>query len=307
MGFQFLTIDVCGGRSMPQHAAYEHITFRSPCCPVVAQRSLQREDPHFPLACHREAEFQLVKQGHGAYLIAGKRCSFAPSTLVFIPPKRVHRLIPDPGVTLDRFSLVFLAVWLSPDRAGLRRLAALPQRIALTAAAAAGMDLVLRRLEAEIGEQNSGWENMVRLLLREFLALVERAREHAPPVPAVGHPVLPAIVSFIDAHFAEELGTEAIARRAGFSSSHLSRLFKRHTGLGIKQYVLHRRVLEAKRWLEESPALTVTAISEKVGFSDFALFNRAFKAIACATPSGYRAIVRSKEPAAQSKADQHRR
>lgn len=278
---------------MPKQSVCERIAYSKPRCPVYVCRWLHRMGFQGSLAHHRDIEFQLIKRGRGFYLIDGKRIPFARNSLLCIHPGQIHRLSSEPGITLERLSMIFRSDWSKLGRVSLGRLETIPQRLLLTVTETVGIDLAMRRIETELQEQASTWEEMVRLLLREFLLLTDRARQRQNAIPSIvpQHAVLPAVVSFIDAHFAENLSVEAIARHAGFSPSHLSHLFKRHTGLGIKQYVLHRRVLEAKRWLEEAPELSVTAISEKVGFGDFSLFNRAFKAILFTTPSEYRAIA----------------
>ncbi|MGI6383884.1 MAG: helix-turn-helix domain-containing protein [bacterium] len=72
---------------------------------------------------------------------------------------------------------------------------------------------------------------------------------------------------------------------------HLSRLFKQHTGLGFKQYITQRRIAEAKRLLREDIDLSVDAISQRVGFRDFVVFNRNFKIFTGMTPSAYRRML----------------
>lgn len=282
---------------MRDQAHYQHIVFPDPRYPVIVTRWSRATPSHSPLNYHREAELQFVKRGRGAYLVDGDRYPFERNTLIVISPHQVHRWEYEPDMAIERVSLMFSLAWLPLDLAGRRRLAAAHRRLPLTATEAATTDIVLRRLETEITERAPESETMVRLLLRELLALVSRANRHTEAPPAAEHPVLPEMVRFIDEHFAEDLSAEILARHAGFSARHLSRLFRLHTGLAIKQYILHRRVLEAKRRLEEKPMLTVTTISEEVGFRDLALFNHAFKAIVGTTSGRYRALVQGNRSA----------
>jgi AraC family transcriptional regulator len=273
---------------------HQHLVFSDPNCPVEVERKTFSIPRRSPLNYHREAEFQFVKRGRGAYLVAGNRYPFEPNTLIVIGPNQVHCWEYEPDTTIERISLTFSLEWLPLSPASRRQLAAAHRRLPLTLTEAATADLILRRLKTEISDRTPEWERMIRLLLREMLALVNRANRHAEALPYAEHPVLPDMTRFIDEHFAEELSAETLAQRAGFSVRHLSRLFRRHTGMGIKQYILNRRVMEAKRRLEEAPMLKVATIAEEVGFSDFALFNRAFKAIVGTTSGRYRALVQGR-------------
>jgi YesN/AraC family two-component response regulator len=61
--------------------------------------------------------------------------------------------------------------------------------------------------------------------------------------------------------------------------------------MGIKHYLLHRRILEAKRLIETKPYLKSGIVAEKVGFDNFFLFRRAFKRLTGVTAGEYRRIL----------------
>ena len=124
--------------------------------------------------------------------------------------------------------------------------------------------------------------------------LIRRAARAQGTAAAAGGPRTNALVTWcateIEKRFAEDLTLQALAREAGYSLFHLAHLFKRDTGLSVKQYILQRRIAEARRILLEQPALTVDAVALQVGFSDFALFNRSFKRLTGQPPTLYRKI-----------------
>ena len=70
------------------------------------------------------------------------------------------------------------------------------------------------------------------------------------------------------------------------SESSLSRQLKRLTGLTPSRYFQELRLNEARRLLENRAFNTVTQVAYKVGFSDAASFNRAFKRRFGTSPSG---------------------
>ena len=58
--------------------------------------------------------------------------------------------------------------------------------------------------------------------------------------------------------------------------------------MGIKHYILQRRIAEAQLIMEKQPNLKLTVVARQIGFKDYALFNRAFGKIVHVPPSAYR-------------------
>ena len=71
------------------------------------------------------------------------------------------------------------------------------------------------------------------------------------------------------------------------SPSYLCREFKKQTNSTIVQYINVTRVMNAQRQLMETDK-NITQISAETGFSNLTHFNRVFKSVTGATPSGYR-------------------
>lgn len=78
-----------------------------------------------------------------------------------------------------------------------------------------------------------------------------------------------------------------IAAALGISAGHLSRIFKRATGVTLERHLMIRRVETAKRLLLD-PLENIYDIAEKCGFSDSAYFARVFRKIAGCSPRQYR-------------------
>lgn len=90
-----------------------------------------------------------------------------------------------------------------------------------------------------------------------------------------------------DRQSAQTLSIVKIASALGISAGHLSRMFKRATGVTLERYLMIRRIDAAKRLLLE-PLENVSEIAERCGFSDPAYFARVFRRIAGCSPREYR-------------------
>ena len=156
------------------------------------------------------------------------------------------------------------------------------------------VESIFRTLAYESDARKPFWQAVLTLHLRLLFLLIRRAAQAQGTAAAAGGQRTNALVAWcateIEKRFAEALTLQALAREAGYSQYHLAHMFKRDTGLSVKQYILQRRIAEARRILLEQPALTVDAVAQQVGFSDFALFNRSFKRLTGKPPTLYRKI-----------------
>ena len=97
------------------------------------------------------------------------------------------------------------------------------------------------------------------------------------------------VVSYIDSHFAEDLTLTSLSRRYNLSSAYFSRLFKQYTHDSFSNYLTVRRFLEADRLLMNS-SLPITEVATRCGYSNPAVFSRAYYAHRKCSPSRFRQI-----------------
>jgi len=86
---------------------------------------------------------------------------------------------------------------------------------------------------------------------------------------------------------AEPLDVAAMSRHAGVSPRTFARRFREETGTTPHRWLLARRVLEARRLLEES-ALPVEQVAWRAGFGSAASLRDHFRRATATTPTAYR-------------------
>ena len=96
---------------------------------------------------------------------------------------------------------------------------------------------------------------------------------------------LALIIDFIDKNVERNLSLQSISKRFYMDKYHLSRLFKKHTGSNIHEYILYKRISKAKYLLSEGYNATDTSIM--CGFNDYSNFYRMFKKTVGVPPSSY--------------------
>lgn len=107
-------------------------------------------------------------------------------------------------------------------------------------------------------------------------------------------PLAVATVEYIEAHYAEQLTVEAIAQYLAVNRSHLSRVFRNHMAISIKDYILGVRINRAAFLLSMTDE-SVETIAEQVGFNSLVVFSRMFKKLTGETASVYRKRMKNED------------
>lgn len=87
--------------------------------------------------------------------------------------------------------------------------------------------------------------------------------------------------------YARSISIEEMAHSLGYHRTHLSKIFKEHTGLAPSQYLLKIRMERAVQLLHNNQ-LSIQHIASSVGMSDSLYFSRRFKQWYGVSPSQYR-------------------
>lgn len=94
-------------------------------------------------------------------------------------------------------------------------------------------------------------------------------------------------LDWLENHFNEEFKLKNLADAVHLSPNHLSHLFRKETGSCISDYLAVRRIQEACMLLRTT-SLTVEAVGNKVGLSNFSYFCKFFKQYIGMTPYNFK-------------------
>ncbi|MFJ9587448.1 AraC family transcriptional regulator [Streptomyces acidicola] len=106
----------------------------------------------------------------------------------------------------------------------------------------------------------------------------------AHPCP---HPAVTTAIAHIEANLATQLTVPDIARAAGVSHNHLTRLFRAETGTTVVGYIRRRR-LDRAHHLLRATTLSIPAVAASVGIPDLQAFNKACRRELGASPRALR-------------------
>ncbi|HEV8337962.1 MAG TPA: AraC family transcriptional regulator [Candidatus Polarisedimenticolia bacterium] len=125
-------------------------------------------------------------------------------------------------------------------------------------------------------------------LIRDALgSLISRHAEASPLDPSSNQEseAVGRARSYLEAHHAEAIHLEDLARIARMSPFHLLRQFHRHLGLPPHAYLVQVRVGQARELLAQE--LPPGRVAQEAGFTDQSHMNRCFKRIVGVTPGCY--------------------
>lgn len=98
---------------------------------------------------------------------------------------------------------------------------------------------------------------------------------------------LTAMLEWLRINIQKDISIDEIAHEFKFNKDYMSRLFKKHTGTSIKNYINSMKVSKAKELLCRSD-MNIKEIAYWLGFNDEKYFMRLFKEYEHLTPSAYR-------------------
>ena len=97
------------------------------------------------------------------------------------------------------------------------------------------------------------------------------------------HKVVLAVTRLIEKHGVAKVTIQFLADEIHLSSGHLSRVFRRNTGMTLEVFLIRQRVDLAKRTLLD-PRLNIAEVAERCGFCNPAYFASVFKKYVNCTP-----------------------
>lgn len=119
--------------------------------------------------------------------------------------------------------------------------------------------------------------------LVEFFVMVITERKK----PSFGHQTVNKVILYINDEIETDLTVEDIAKQFAISTSHLSRIFREHTGVTLVEYLNIRKVEECQYFLRTTNK-SISDISDSFHFCNQSYFTRIFKKYTGLTPKQYR-------------------
>lgn len=97
------------------------------------------------------------------------------------------------------------------------------------------------------------------------------------------------VTNYIDRHLSEKLNVRELADMVYMSPDHLTRSFKKQLHVTVSDYILQKRMMLAGELLKKKK-MTITMVSDSVGFGNYSYFTEQFKRYYHMTPREYQNV-----------------
>lgn len=249
------------------------------------------------LQLHSHAFYELLccrNNCNAEYLVGTERYKLQKGDIIFVPPGTSHRPLLPEEMTEPYIRDV---IWLSEEF--MRFLTKItPELISekisrpfLFRTDGSRWESISDLIREGVKEAEAcqlGWNSLVTANATNIFIQLIRAGLDEPilPLEAEKPELLDRVLTYVEKHLSEKLSLAEIARQFYVSESTITQTFRKKMGISFYRCVTQRRLIAAKKLIENGVSLEVTA--EQVGFSDYSSFFRAFKQEYGIAPRQYR-------------------
>jgi AraC family transcriptional regulator, transcriptional activator of pobA len=153
----------------------------------------------------------------------------------------------------------------------------------------AAWDAAITSIEAELATQDEGYRQATLAHLTVLLIdLARLAHDVIGDLRRSGEPLLADVFAIIDRRHTTPLSLRDVARELGLTPGHLTTIVRRRTGRTVQDWIIERRMTEARRLLSNTD-LPIREVSRRVGIPDPGYFSRQFRRTHGITPRHWRA------------------
>ncbi|MDY7226307.1 AraC family transcriptional regulator [Hyalangium rubrum] len=157
----------------------------------------------------------------------------------------------------------------------------------------------LRAMATEFEGEARGRDEALTALLRLVLIELERIEVPVSAPVSAGLGLTRQVLSYIELNGLKPLSLADVAGVVGRTSTHVATVVRRETGRTVGDWILERRMAEARRRLRGTDE-RVDIIAERVGYADVTHFIRLFRRVHGLTPAAWRRKVLAVSPEAPS-------
>lgn len=233
---------------------------------------------NFYLHCHDEYEIFMFFEGDSKYVVEEKNYNLKPNDIIITRKHEMHRIWHNSYKKYGRLSIMVSPEFFKEnncteyEKIFLKENQELGNKIDSSYVMSSGLyDAILRFKEftKDFKERNTP---IARCALTEILYHINIMPAFENP-DAIEKPIK-KIINYINDNYSHPISLDSLCEKFFISKYYLCRIFKKHTGLSVHQYIKEKRLLLFEELQKEGKSCTECAALS--GFSDYSSFYRAY-------------------------------
>lgn len=161
------------------------------------------------------------------------------------------------------------------------------------------MDQLVKKMNNECTLKSDLNKAYVQILMIELLIFIQRCIKTQRLINNTANldtkqKKILEIITYINNHYMDELSLSLLSNKFYVSISYLTKNFRLVTGFSFIEYLNNLRIKEAINLLQQTN-LSISTISQKVGYTNISHFGRIFKSIAGCSAIKYRKLYKNQK------------
>ena len=235
---------------------------------------------------HKNHELYYLIEGQTRYFVGNEIFLLEAGDMIFVPKGEFHKTVYEENTNTERVLFGFDDTFANGEFSKYIDEMTQNKHITFPKDKAHKIKDLINRCIKENENKPKGYEDMKKLLLGELLITISRYRktETAPISPA--YTAMQEIAKYISSHCNADLSLQSLSKQFSISPNHLSKQFKKATGVGLSEYINIARITAAEKLLAQGN-IPITRVATECGFNDSNYFAAVFKKIKGITPKKY--------------------
>lgn len=249
-----------------------------------------QEPREFQSHYHEFDKITIFLKGKVNYTVEGKSYELEPYDIVLVGHHDIHKLSVDSGTPYERIIMYVSPAYLERysgeeyeldncfqkakrEHSNVLRIPKLSESKLYQVV----MD-IKHTLDPGLVHESYASELYRHVLFLEFMIHLNRAAIGAKVAyinTQVCNQKVVGMIDFINENLSEDISIDLLASRFYISKYHMMRLFKEETGYSIGKYLTHKRLLQAKAYIQAGMGITQACYA--CGFKEHSTFSRAYK------------------------------
>lgn len=221
---------------------------------------------------HETHELYFLESGTSDYFISDRWYNLVAGDLIWIPAGQIHQTKYGKGVHVRRL-INCSSAHIPPE---LLELFATERYLFRNAEISAQVAAIFDGIEQEYTAQHAYREELLACHIRQLFFVLARYKGESADLRAHNR-VVTAAIEYVKRRCSSELTLAEVAEASAVSPEHLSRVFRKETGMGFNEYVNMMRLQRADFMLRHEEGRSISEVAYACGFNDSNYFSSRFK------------------------------